>query len=697
MLMGGELKVVDSSYIPQNNITVYIKYKNIRNLCNNTNDIIANLSLSSEQLHNQCEFNKMLLTAHGLIDVEISSNENGRLICTTRVNYTNVIDLMIILILIGFSILFIIVLYNAFLITINERQKEYAVLNSVGGTEGQILKIIFIEAILIGLVSIIIAGMLSVLMANTILHSLNNILIKVGYHFKLVFNLKYILLALFIIVINIYIAVLMPSVKASTTSVIQGIRKNKQIKSKRKNIILEKILPIEGKLAIKNVKRNKGKYRIITLLLVVCMTSYIAISTYISYQKEASNLVNEFDVDAAFGISRDFNINYKKIFDEYEKIYGDKVDYIEYTMISPNIIVNPKEATIDRHIVQKLKFDVKDNIYSHIWDLKFDEADTVCLPMTIIGLDDKTYNKYIEKINAKDGDIIIYNNATEEIVNGGMTAYAYNPIFKNNIRFNLKIALYNYNHETSTGEYRIINSASLNGKYALTEELIDGFAELKTINRCPVIFVNRETYNNIIHDVEKDENFKYVQDDVNLGLNWNSRDLPIIKIECENIANFKIYMEDFKIKNNIDSDNFSLVYYSLMNQEKIIYINIIELLLKIIIITIVTIGTISSINVINASLVERKEDFNILYRLGATKGNIRKMLIYEGIYMFIKATIISIILSIPIIWKIVKQMKNVIILNNLLIPYGKIAVFFAILFVISILVMIYSSRMVKEE
>ena len=156
-------------------------------------------------------------------------------------------------------------------------------------------------------------------------------------------------------------------------------------------------------------------------------------------------------------------------------------------------------------------------------------------------------------------------------------------------------------------------------------------------------------------------------------------------------------MEDFIIKNNMDSDNFPVVYYSLMHQEKIIYINIIELLLKIIIIAIVTIGTVSAINAINASLVERKEDFNILYRLGATKGNIRKMLIDEGIYMFIKATIISIILSIPIIWKIVKQMENVIILNKLLIPYGKIAVFFAILFVISILVMIYSSRMIKEE
>ena len=79
-------------------------------------------------------------------------------------------------------------------------------------------------------------------------------------------------------------------------------------------------------------------------------------------------------------------------------------------MISPEIIVNPKEAIIDCYIVQKLQFDEKDNIYNPIWDLKFDEADTVCLPMTIIGLDDKTYNKYIQKINAKDGDIIIYNN-----------------------------------------------------------------------------------------------------------------------------------------------------------------------------------------------------------------------------------------------------------------------------------------------
>ena len=43
------------------------------------------------------------------------------------------------------------------------------------------------------------------------------------------FDIKYILFALFIIGVNIYLSVLIPSVKASSTSVIQGIRSNKEI------------------------------------------------------------------------------------------------------------------------------------------------------------------------------------------------------------------------------------------------------------------------------------------------------------------------------------------------------------------------------------------------------------------------------------------------------------------------------------
>lgn len=542
------------------------------------------------------------------------------------------------------------------------------------------------------------------IIAKIILVNLNTILLKIGYHFELVFNVKYILLALFLIITNIYIAVLIPSVKAGTTSIMQQIRGNKS--KKIRNGLLFKVLPIEGKLAIKNIKSNRNKYRIITILLVICITSYISISTYISYARETANLINEYDVDAELLVNHKkyfleelkkidksgklisnyeeneaeyFDINYEDIFNEYERKYSDKINYIVYKKISPNISIRPLEAIIYEQFIRS------------IWMNGFDGEHDGIIYTELIGLDNDTYNRYIKKLNAKNGDIIIFNNVTDSIrslENEESSMYTYNPILKDNINFSLNIALYDYNIQTYKGEYKVINSPSIKRDYVLTRNLLEGFSEYKTVYRFPAIFVDMETYHNIIKDIQESD----VQD--NFIVDWDYRDMTWIKINCNDVANFKTYMEDYKSKNNID---ISVRYYSLENQEKVVYIDIIQLLLKTIIVAIVIIGIISTINVINASLVERKEDFNILYRLGSTKGNIRKILIYEDIYMFIKSTVISILLSIPIIYKIIKEMKSVFVTSELLIPFGKIGLFIGMLFVISILIMIYSSKMIKEE
>ena len=120
-------------------------------------------------------------------------------------------------------------------------------------------------------------------------------------------------------------------------------------------------------------------------------------------------------------------------------------------------------------------------------------------------------------------------------------------------------------------------------------------------------------------------------------------------------------------------------------------------MLRVIIIAVIAIGIISTINIINASLCERKQEFTILYSLGATKGNINKILIYECVYMFIKAIIISIILSIPILYEIINNMKNVIVLDKLLIPFGNIGVFFAIIFLLSLIITLCSSRTIENK
>lgn len=672
-----KLKEIEKPYTSlniKNDINVYIKFNNIKKTPTYSTDIIQTLNSSDEigNIESKYEFNQKLLTIYGLIDVEITE-ENYSPICRARVNYSYVLDVIVIVILVAFSILFIIILYNAFLITINERKKEYAILNSVGGTEGQILKIIFLEAIIMGIIGILIGGLISFLSANIILKLLNNILVDTGYFIELIFDIKYMVLGLLIIIINIYLAAVIPSVKASTTSVIQDIRNNKQIKYKRKNTILEKILPVEGKMAIKNIKRNRNKYRLIIILLVICMTSYIVVSTYINYEKATAGLVNEYDVDAKINLDSTLNnIDYKSILNDYEFIYGSKLEYMEYKMMGIFALVEPEEAIIKNDIATTYE----DNKKS--------------MKMVLVGLDDKTYSKYINKLNANYGDFIIYNNVTELKGNEKLT-YTYYPALKTG--YNLKLSVINtyHDYENDLSRYEIIDNENLNGKFILTDELIEGYKEMSTIYRAPTIFVNMNTYNKI---EEKFNNYTPKDNNSTKKWIWSDTDATLIKIKCKDIIKFANYIEDINTKQNIGID---VEYFSLENQEKNIYISIVQLLLKVIIIAIIAIGIISTINIMNASLCEREQDFNILHSLGATKGNINKILIYECIYMFIKATIISIILSIPILYGIIKYIENIIILNKLLIPFGSIFIFFVIILLISLAVTLYSTRIIKDK
>lgn len=668
----GQLYEIDNlpdSFQITDGINIYIKYDNYKKTCAYTNDILETLNLTYIETSENCELNTKLLNSYGLIDVSIIPNGYADSIptCQARLNFTYVADILLVIILLIFSILSIIILYNAFLITINERKKDYAVLNSIGATEGQILKMTFLENIIIGVIGIIIGFLLSYLCSDLLLKLLNNIVASTIYNFKLVLDIKYIIISFVIIIINIYISSLIPSIRASSTSVIQGIKNNKQIKSQTNNYIFEKHLNIEGRLALKNLKRNKNKYKIITILLVICMTSYITISTYINYEKVAANLIDEYDVDAELELSENSNKYYKTILDNYGTTSGDKIEYLEYKIMGLYALVEPEDA-----LIANCRY-----------------ADSLHFPIQVIGLDDKSYNNYITDLNANNGDYIIYNNITQK---EGKTEYVYKyyTAFETNYEFDFKIVYCNYVDEEAS--YEIIDDETLKENFVLTEKLPNGFKEINNTEKI-TIFINMDTFNKIEEKINihpKGANQQNIW--MHFGNISNSGDF--VKIKCGNIINFSNYMDNIIQNQNID---ISAKYYSLENQEKIIYANVLELILRTIILTIIIIGIISSINIINASLCEREEEFKALSRLGATKENIIKILIYENIYMFIKATIISIILSIPILYAIIKSMTKTIILDKILIPFTSIGIFILLLFIISLIIAIYSVKFIKEE
>lgn len=669
----GQLYEIDNlpdSFQITDGINIYIKYDNYKKTCAYTNDILETLNLTYIETSENCELNTKLLNSYGLIDVSIIPNGYADSVptCQARLNFTYVADILLVIILLIFSILSIIILYNAFLITINERKKDYAVLNSIGATEGQILKMTFLENIIIGVIGIIIGFLLSYLCSDLLLKLLNNIVASAIYNFKLVLDIKYIIISFVIIIINIYISSLIPSIRASSTSVIQGIKNNKQIKSQTNNYIFEKHLNIEGRLALKNLKRNKNKYKIITILLVICMTSYITISTYINYEKVAANLIDEYDVDAELELSENSNKYYKTILDNYVTTSGDKIEYLEYKIMGLYALVEPEDALIA---------------------VNCRYADAMCFPIQIIGLDDKSYHNYITDLNANNGDYIIYNNITQK---EGKTEYVYKyyTAFETNYEFDFKIVYCNYVDEEAS--YEIIDDETLKENFVLTEKLPNGFKEINNTEKI-TIFINMDTFNKIEEKINihpKGTNQQNIW--MHFGNTSNSGDF--VKIKCGNIINFSNYMDNIIQNQNID---ISAKYYSLENQEKIIYANVLELILRTIILTIIIIGIISSINIINASLCEREEEFKALSRLGATKENIIKILIYENIYMFIKSTIISIILSIPILYAIIKSMTKTIILDKILIPFTGIGIFILLLFIISLIIAIYSVKFIKEE
>lgn len=671
----GQLYEIDNlpaSFQITNGINIYIKYDNYKKVCTYTNNIFETLNLTYVEADKKCELNTRLLNSCGLIDVSINAKKNVENvpICQVRLNFTYSLDVMIIIILFIFSILSIIILYNAFLITMNERKKEYAVLNSIGATESQILKMTFLENTIIGIIGIMIGFFISILGSYLLLRVLNHIADSTIYNFKLILDIKYIIVSFVIIMVNIYISSLISSIRANSTSIIQGIKNNKQIKYKKSNSIFEKYLPIEGKLAFKNFKRNKNKYRIITILLIICMTSYITISTYIHYEKVAANLIDEYDVDAELCLSENSNKYYKSILDNYVNTSGDKMEYLEYKVMGLYALVEPEDALIEE---------------CRYWD-------GMHFPIQIIGLDDKSYNDYITDLNANYGDYIIYNNLTQVEKDQEEYIYKYYTAFKTNYNFNFKIVYCNYSNNNEVAEYEIIDDENLRENFTLTKELPNGYKEVNNTEEI-TIFTNMDTFNHIEENINIHPKKDRYQQNIWLHYYENTSG-NFVKIKCGNIINFSNYIENMIQKQNMD---IFVNYYSLENKEKIIYMNILELILRTIILTIIMIGIINSINIINASLYEREEEFKALSRLGATKENMNKILIYENIYMFIKATIISIILSIPILYKIIQYMEKTIILDKLLIPFTNIGTFILLLFIIFLVIAIYSTKFIKEE
>lgn len=207
---------------------------------------------------------------------------------------------IILLIIIAASVVLI---YNAFAMSLNEKIRYLGMLSSVGATKQQKRNSIFFEGFILGLLGIPLGILSGVGGIGITLKLLGDKIISTGMlnygdkdtlHMDVVTPWWMLIAIVFISSITIIVSCAIPAVKASKITPIDAIRQSNEIKVKAKRLrspkIIRKIFGYEGELAYKNLKRNGRKARVITASIALSVILFLSSSYFCSLFVQSANI-----------------------------------------------------------------------------------------------------------------------------------------------------------------------------------------------------------------------------------------------------------------------------------------------------------------------------------------------------------------------------------------------------------------------
>jgi len=197
-------------------------------------------------------------------------------------------------------------IYNAFAISIAERSKQLGMLASVGATKKQKRSSVFFESFVVGCISIPLGLIAGIGGMSVTFHLINPIMQKVlgtSTDIRVVVNFPIVIIAIVVSMITLFVSAYIPARRASKITPIDAIRQAKDVKLKWRTVkttrIIRKTFGFEGDLALKNLKRYKGRYRATIFSLFISIVLFLTASSYSYYLKNAFAMTqNQGDFDA---------------------------------------------------------------------------------------------------------------------------------------------------------------------------------------------------------------------------------------------------------------------------------------------------------------------------------------------------------------------------------------------------------------
>lgn len=546
------------------------------------------------------------------------------------------------------------VIYNSFQISVIERVKQFGLLRAIGTTKKQIRSMVLREATLIAAIAIplgLLCGIIAIYL--------------VGFIFKLiggdtVLPTKLSIAPIILLgsgavgLVSIYASALIPAIFAGKISPLVAISSRASITKekvkRRKNKLAEKLFKFEGTLALKNIKRNRKRYRITVFSIIISVVLFISFKSLMDMSMNFRTELNE-SQNIHFKIYKsgegldyenikedDYNLDSKigekiKSKSTVDKVYGEYKPYNFYGAIE------------DKNMVQEVK-DIKD-VYRKV-KVNGYEKTVMDVSMTIYDKEalevSKNYIKSgaidIEKMNKENGVILINKNKVlrPELKKSYMGPLAdvkigdeisvqykeyqdvYDEKYKENVEFGKgKIKKVKVIAIVESPVFNLVPDIQYNGEKALkvitSQEVMKNLSEKNEINP--------RSFNISIRDINKDQ--------VAIGeIEGSIKEDPSLRI-------INIIDQNRKEKSNVLM--MQILVYG--------FISVISL-----------IGSVNIINTVTTNIILRKREFAALKSIGLTQKGLKKMVVLEGVLYGITGAIYGSVIGCGLSYLLSKQLMK---------------------------------------
>lgn len=511
---------------------------------------------------------------------------------------------MAMIVLIIIMIASVVLIYNAFGMSLSERTRYLGMLGSVGATKRQKKQSVYFEGLVLGAMGIPIGMADGIAGIAITLKLLGNRIISTGMimgveesgiSMNAVVPVWVIIGIVVFSALTIFISAVIPARKASAITPIEALRQSREIKVKARRLKTPKyirmIFGYEGELAHKNLKRNGRKSRVITVSIALSVVLFIACNTFCSLFVQSMQDMSEIPYQITASFNYDDKEKVQQALSEIKEIddfYCVNVQYYTY---------GSRATETDQSLAVS---EVLTPAYKNLWD----KAAYIYLNV----IEDDKFNKLCNdnSLDYKE----FYGGETKALVLNNMSHTASgSPVFNDKI----------IGKEIKREGYGYAKIAGL-VKYDKNNYIF-------TLNPQGVISA-------------------YVPESVYFANSQDDEKFYLFGLETQDHE--KVYDSIVKFT---ETDGYVGAYINDI-MESMDAMNTIMFVLQVFIygfVTLITMITIANIiNTISTSISLRRKEFAMLKSVGTTKQGFYKMICLESLFYGLRALIVSIPISLVI-------------------------------------------------